>query len=227
MKTFDHHLNILPEPQKKIWNELSPCKDLGFVLYGGTAISLHFGHRESIDFDFFSDVALDAKQESKLLSALPLLKESEMIQQELNACSYLTRDGVKLSFFGGIMFGRVGVPVLTNDNILQTASLYDLLGTKLKVIMQRIEAKDYKDIAVMLNSGMSLEKGLGCSLAMYGNQFPPSESVKALTYFHGGNLSILTNDEKNILISAVDKIQIHQLPKIEIVSYSLGARETL
>ncbi|MCL2768044.1 MAG: nucleotidyl transferase AbiEii/AbiGii toxin family protein, partial [Synergistaceae bacterium] len=195
---------------------------LGFVLYGGTAISLYFGHRKSVDFDFFSDISLDIRQENKLLSALPFLIESEIVQQELNARSYLTKDGVKLSFFGKIMFGRVGTPVLTNDNILQIASLYDLLGTKLKTIMQRVEAKDYRDIAVMLKSGMSLEKGLGCALAMYGNQFPPSESAKALTYFHGGDLNSLTDEEKDILISAVNSTQIHQLPKTEILSYSLG-----
>jgi hypothetical protein len=222
MSNFVPHISILTESQKKIWNDLSPCKDLGFVLYGGTAISLHFGHRESVDFDFFSDIALDMKQEKKLLSALPFLMQSEMIQQELNVRSYLTKNRVKLSFFGEIMFGRVGIPALTNDNVLQTASLYDLLGTKLKAIMQRIEVKDYKDIAVLLNSGMSLEKGLACSLVMYGNQFPPSESVKALTYFHGGDLNLLTDNEKNILISAVDKIQIHQLPRVEILSYHLG-----
>ena len=222
MKTINHNLNILPEAQRELWNNLAPCKDLGFVLYGGTAISLYFGHRISVDFDFFSDIELDTRQEEKLLQALPFLENSEIIQNELNTRTFSTESKVKLSFFGGLNFGRIDEPSLTNDNVLQVASLYDLLGIKLKVIMQRAEVKDYKDIAIMLDSGMSLEKGLACSSALYGNQFPPLESIRALTYFQDGNLNLLTNKEKNILISAVNKVQIQQLPKIEILSYSLG-----
>ncbi|WP_373321508.1 nucleotidyl transferase AbiEii/AbiGii toxin family protein [Rivihabitans pingtungensis] len=38
---------------------LAQASKLGFVLYGGTAIALRLGHRESVDFDFFSDRPLD------------------------------------------------------------------------------------------------------------------------------------------------------------------------
>ena len=54
MKIFEPSFDILPESQKALWLDLSPCKDLGFVLYGGTAIALQIGHRASIYFDFFS-----------------------------------------------------------------------------------------------------------------------------------------------------------------------------
>ena len=48
-------LDILPEAQKELWPFLTetPCD---FVLYGGTAAALRYGHRQSIDFDFFSTV---------------------------------------------------------------------------------------------------------------------------------------------------------------------------
>jgi predicted nucleotidyltransferase component of viral defense system len=39
----------------------------------------------------------------------------------------------------------VGVPALTLDENLWVASLEDLLATKLKVLMQRVEVKDYFD----------------------------------------------------------------------------------
>jgi hypothetical protein len=225
MKTFCHCLSILPESQRKLWQDLSSCKDLGFVLYGGTAVSLYFGHRISVDYDFFSDIELDSKQEEKMLASLPFLEKSEIIQNDLNTRSFLTEDGVKLSFFGGLKFGRVGEPVLTNDNVLQVASLYDLLGIKLKVILQRAELKDYMDITVMLNNRLSLEKGLSCSSALYGNIFPPIECLRALTYFHDGNLHLLTDEEKKVLISTVNRVQIHELPRVEISSYRLGIPE--
>ena len=50
---FDPHIDILPAAQQEIWPLLAPASALGFVLYGGTAVALHLGHRTSIDFDFF------------------------------------------------------------------------------------------------------------------------------------------------------------------------------
>ena len=49
---IDPKFDILPAAQQQIWNALAAAPRLGFVLYGGTAIALHLGHRRSIDFDF-------------------------------------------------------------------------------------------------------------------------------------------------------------------------------
>jgi hypothetical protein len=43
------------------------------------------------------------------------------------------------------------------------ASALDLLGTKLKVIMQRAESKDYLDIAQLMGAGVTLIQGLGAA----------------------------------------------------------------
>jgi hypothetical protein len=51
---FEPRIDILPPAQKEIWPQLAPAPGLSFVLYGGTAVALHLGHRVSIDFDFFS-----------------------------------------------------------------------------------------------------------------------------------------------------------------------------
>ena len=49
MPTFVPKLETLPKAQQEIWPHLKPAIDLGFVLYGGTAIALQLGHRESVD----------------------------------------------------------------------------------------------------------------------------------------------------------------------------------
>lgn len=218
MKTFIPHFEILPSEQMKLWPKLSPCKELGFVLYGGTAIALQLGHRSSIDFDFFSALPLDERKEKTMLEKFEFLKNSKLLQKEPDTRTYMTNEGVKLSFFGSIRFGRVGEPLTTDDGVLQVASLDDLFAIKLAVLTQRVEAKDYKDIAAMLKHGMVLEKGLSCASALYGGQFLPTESLKAMTYFHGGDLEELQICEKKILISAVSNLQIHEIPKIKIVS---------
>ena len=56
---LEPRLDVLPVAQKEIWTSLAPASGLKFVLYGGTAIALHLGHRESLDFDFFRSAPLN------------------------------------------------------------------------------------------------------------------------------------------------------------------------
>ena len=104
---------------------------------------------------------------------------------------------------------------------MQVASLDDLMATKLKVILQRAEAKDYGDIAAMINEGVSLSKGLAAARAIFGPNFQPSESLKALTYFEDGDLSSLTESQKEVLIQAA--VAVRDLPIVEILSKCLTA----
>ena len=66
---------ILPKAQQEIWPLLTAAPGLAFVLYGGTAVALHLGHRTSIDFDFFrAEPEPSTKRRSRLLflSCAPL-----------------------------------------------------------------------------------------------------------------------------------------------------------
>jgi hypothetical protein len=213
---FSPNKDILPEAQKELWPLLHPAPDMGFVLYGGTAIALRLGHRVSVDFDFFSQDELSRK---KLSAALPFLSSATVLQEDLNSLSVLVpvnHDGtVKVSFFGGITFGRVSRPELTSDGVLRVASLDDLMATKVKTVLQRVSAKDYQDVAAMVQAGVSLAKGLAAARAMFGNSFQPHESLKALTYFEGGDLHLLTSEVKRTLIRAADEVGI--LPQVQLI----------
>jgi hypothetical protein len=59
----------LPPAQARLWRELAALPD-PFVLYGGTALALHLGHRNSVDFDFFAREPLNLPQ---LESEIPFL----------------------------------------------------------------------------------------------------------------------------------------------------------
>lgn len=220
MKTFVPRLEILPPAQQGLWTRLAPTRDLGLVLYGGTAIALRLGHRISVDFDFFTEKLLD---KDSLRARLDFLNGALTLQETPNGLTVLVRSGqgdVKVSFFGSIDFGRVGEPEQTDDSVLCVASLDDLMATKLKVVLQRNEAKDYKDIAAMLKSGVSLARGLAAARTMYGPNFQPGESLKALVYFEGGDLDTLTRQEKEILINEVDDVR--ELPEIKSITRSLS-----
>lgn len=225
MGSFKPCLNILPAAQQNLWPQLRAAYQLGLVLYGGTAIALRLGHRCSVDFDFFTSEPLNKEA---LRSMFPFMRHATVLQDEKNTYTVSVAGAgeqagaVKVSFFGGIDFGRVGDPEVTADGVLQVASLDDLMATKLKVIFQRIEAKDYLDIVAMLRAGVSLREGLAAAREMYGPAFQPSECLKALTYFSGGDLDMLPRGDKDTLMEAAGAVR--DLPKVEIVARELAVR---
>ncbi|MCL2658145.1 MAG: nucleotidyl transferase AbiEii/AbiGii toxin family protein [Betaproteobacteria bacterium] len=222
-RKFKPRVDILPPAQKRLWPELSNAPNLGFTLYGGTAIALRLGHRDSVDFDFFSEKPLDREA---IKAAFPFMEQSTTLQDRDNTWVVLVpygdaeREHVKVSFFGTIAFGRVGEPDFTDDGVLQVASFEDLMAAKVKVVLQRAEAKDYRDVAAMVNSGVSLSHGIASARLLYGPNFQPSESLKALVYFGDGDLKTLTAAEKKTLVDAVKAVR--NLPDVTLRSKSLS-----
>jgi len=221
--TFVARREILPPAQIKLWPSLAAAAELGFVLYGGTAIALRLGHRQSVDFDFFSERPLD---KDELHRVFGFLADSQVIQDERNTLCVLvpSSDGahsfVKVSFFGGIGFGRVGAPQWTDDRTLLVAAIDDLMATKIKVLLQRVEAKDYLDVAALIVAGVSLARGLSCAQVLFGKSFQPHEALKALVFFEGGDLHDVSVRDRKVLIDAV--AEVRRLPEVAIVSRTLG-----
>lgn len=183
-----------------MWSGLEPLRALGFVLYGGTAVALRLGHRHSVDFDFFTERPLDR---AALHRTLPWLGTSAVLQDEPGALTVLAPGDVKVSFFGGLQVGRVGEPEETEDGVMVAASLEDLLAFKLKLVVQRVEAKDYLDVAAILGAGVPLERGLASAETLFAPDLPPMVVLKALTYFEGGDLSSLPAGVRDRLVKAV------------------------
>jgi hypothetical protein len=221
MNSFEPRLDTLPPAQQAIWPLLAPSIPLGLVLYGGTAIALRLGHRTSVDFDFFTEKPFDYKD---LEQGFVFLQQSKVIQRQQDTLTVLApvaESEVKVSFFGSIDIGRAGVPERTSDGTVKVASLLDLLATKLKVILQRVEAKDYQDIAAILRSGLRLEEGLAAATELFAPGFQSSEAIKAMTYFEGGDLDRLSSSDRNVLTRAASMIR--RTPVVGRLSHTLGA----
>jgi hypothetical protein len=218
-------LQILPAEQQKLWPDLKPAQELGYVLYGGTAAALQLGHRVSVDFDFFSAAPLDL---AALRSALPITAEPAAILQStpdtfaiIVVPSGAGTSEVKLSFFNGLKLRHINPPCVTDDGVAQIASLDDLMTTKLKVVMQRIEAKGHRDIAAMIAAGVDLSKGLAAAQEQFGISFAVSECLRALSYFEGGDLDTLSAMEKRTIVEAVKHVRT--LPRVTLLP-ALGGR---
>ena len=213
-------LGVLPPAQKEIWTSLAPAPQLNFVLYGGTAIALHLGHRESLDFDFFRSEPLDKDQ---IRAAFGFINGGIILQdapETLVVLAEMPSGPVKISFFGGIGFGRVNDPLQTRDDVLLVASLDDLMATKLKATLDRAEAKDYRDIAEMIAAGVSLPAGVSAFSAMFRGE--PSQVLRSIGYFEDGDLHGLAASDRQVLRNARDRIG--QLPDVMIRNGSLTGR---
>jgi hypothetical protein len=155
LKVFTPHLDVLLEPQRKLWPELAGTPDHS-ILYGGTAIALRLGHRRSVDFVFFSPVTFEPHS---LLKTVPYLKDATVRKSAPNDLAVTVDRGgpVQLSFFGNFDLGQVAEPELAEGSGIKVASLIDLAGMKAAVVTQRAEAKDYLDIdALLTKSGLPL-----------------------------------------------------------------------
>ena len=212
---FQPNLSMLPAPQRRLWDELEMVPS-EFVLYGGTALALHLGHRQSLDFDFFGNRLFDP---AMLAAKIPFLTGATITQQEPNTLSaIIDRDGpVKVSFFGLPSIVRMRPPHIAPDNGLQIASLLDLAGTKAAVVQQRAEAKDYFDIDALLQDGrIDLPTALVSAQGIYGPTFNPQITLKALSFFGDGNLSRLAHAVQDRLARAAREVDLDRLPDIAL-----------
>ena len=213
---FRPRLDILPAALQRLWPELSTTPD-HFVLYGGTAIALRLGHRVSVDFDFFTQEPFEP---NSLVAELPYLKDAVVRQSRANTLTVTVERGapVQLSFFGDLGLGQVAAEDVAEGPLLKVASLLDLAGTKAAVVTQRAEMKDYLDIHVLLTKGnMTLSKMLAAATAIYGAQFNPLVSLKAIAYHDDPALAELPQKVRRDLVEAVKAANPEKLPVLNAI----------
>jgi hypothetical protein len=99
------------------------------------------------------------------------LNGAEIAQRKENTLTVSVVRGapIKVSFFGGLSFGQVGEPELSEDGVLAVASLLDIGGLRSSVVQVRAESKDYRDLLALLQSGIPLSALLGAGKALYGS----------------------------------------------------------
>jgi hypothetical protein len=207
---FAPRLDILPTAQAALWRELSAEIPATFTLYGGTALALQLGHRQSIDFDFFG-AAFDPDD---LRRSLRFLAAAETVQRAADTLTVRVDRGgpVLVSFFGVPQLGRVQPPLRANGSGLLIASLVDIAGMKASVVQKRAASKDYIDIAALIGAGIDLSTSLAAGRAIYGASFNPQITLKALSYFDDvGDLPVET---KRALQDAVRGVDVNAIPAL-------------
>jgi len=210
MTVFRPRLDILPPAQRTLWPELDATPE-HFTLYGGTALALRLGHRNSVDFDFFSNTAFDP---DALAREIPYLADAERVQVAAHTLTCrVERDGpVLLSFFGDLGLGQAAPRERAEGSRVHAASLLDIAGTKAAVVQRRAEARDYVDIDALIGHGIDLPRVLAAGTVVYGRSFNPLITLKALSYFD--DVPTLPAEIRERLRAAVEAVDPARLPAL-------------
>ncbi len=113
-------LDALPGPQRALWEEDLQGLPAGFVLYGGTAIALHLGHRQSVDFDFFSSSPLDR---AALRKGCGLVAAAKTLQDEPDTLTVVA-EKAGVAWFGDGNLEAL-LPHDVKDVLVRAAASYD------------------------------------------------------------------------------------------------------
>jgi hypothetical protein len=172
------HLEILSSEQLELLPILAQFKR-EYYLVGGTAIALHIGHRESIDFDLFKASSIRKKDlYSKLKNLDYKVSFADYNQVNMNA------KGVKITFFSF----PYKVPVTCELNkALKFPDLLTLAAMKAFSLGRRAKWKDYVDLYFILKFHFTLKEVSQKANEIFKDEFIEKQFIAQLGYFSGIN----------------------------------------
>jgi len=172
------YLKVLPAAQRSLLEKLvgnsSFLAEGGYYLAGGTALALQLGHRQSLDFDFFSTQKALAEQTQERLRSFSAVILRDTDQDTL----HVEADGIKVSFIGGYRYKLVE-PAL-DYNGLKLAGLLDIGLMKLLALTHRATLRDYLDMAALVRGPVQLQRLVEASREKYGPETNPMLFLRAL-----------------------------------------------
>ena len=144
-------------------------------LVGGTALALQYGHRQSVDLDFFGKLPEDKDElidVVRRVGNVTVLNRSKIILQ-------MVVNQVKVDFVDYSRYPWIDEPILRDGFVL--ASDKDIAAMKINAIMGRGTRKDFIDLYVLLR-----HYSLTQIMDFYRQKYPEFSEYRALlsmTYF--------------------------------------------
>lgn len=170
------HKEILTEKQIEL---LPLIKNFSknFGLVGGTAIALHIGHRESIDFDLFTLNDIDPfKIKKKITNGFNI--ERVFVNEE-DEYTILV-NGVKITF----LRYPFGIEFRDNlDTVIKMADILTLAAMKAYALGRRAKWKDYVDIYFILKNHHNIEEIIKKAEDIFSSEFNEKIFRTQLAYF--------------------------------------------
>ena len=170
------HREVLTKEQENLLSLVKLFnKDFGLV--GGTAIALHIGHRESIDFDLFSLEKFDnAKIRRKIVRAKRITR---VVRDETGQFTVII-NGVRFTFF------QYPFKILFSENFNNIVKLPDIVtlgAMKAYALGRRPKWKDYVDLYFIIKDYCSIEYICKKADEIFGKEFNGKLFRSQLSYF--------------------------------------------
>jgi hypothetical protein len=164
MSSENMHTEILTTRQVELLPLVKKFRR-SFYLVGGTAIALHLGHRQSIDFDLFTMSKLNKAKIKKMLfeepfNQIPIFEDWDQLHIIINQ--------VKVTFFSY----PYPVPHTVNvDSIIKIPSLLSLSAMKAFALGRRAKWKDYVDLYFILRDHFTIKEISTEAMRIFDQQF--------------------------------------------------------
>ncbi len=200
--------NTLTQNTKHVLESLNQAgiiKD--FYLAGGSALALYYGHRFSVDLDWFAENFSYTSVFRDKLSELGKLSVESEGENTFNG----TLDGVKISFFE-YSYPLISSKTQYKDGIY-LAGRPDIAVMKLEAVARRGTYKDFVDLYFLLKE-YNLDQLLAFLREKFaGIEYNETHLLKSITYFEDAKKSefpemikqVSWEDIKKFLLSAVEQ----------------------
>lgn len=233
-------LDAMPERTRRVFQALAkePLMQ-GFVLIGGTALSIQLGHRLSEDLDFWLPAAVMSKQRIDAildnLAAQGMQQEFatpawKISQARINGIDLLSQsrdhviDGVKVTFFArdDTPYRHfAAMPRITGKAKFDIAHQDTIFNMKSWLISQRIRSRDLLDLMTMLQRGRTLQDILDA-----GTQADPAYQREYAKEVLVGNVPLDEDDEGFDSIGIGITVEdIHRFFLEAVNQYEVGVAE--
>jgi len=159
-------------------------------LGGGTALALRFGHRLSVDLDFFTNSPFDT---SVLFQQITRNFSSAELLFERNQTMMFSIDDIKVDF---ILYPFPWLRPFDTIEEIKLVSVDDIIPMKLQAVSNRNAKKDYWDIAVLLN-----QYSLAEMVKIFKAKFPQIDAgfiIHSLTDFEKADSELDPDSYANI-----------------------------
>ena len=166
---------VAPDTLELLKTIVSKPEMKGFRLVGGTALALQYGHRQSVDLDFFGSPLASQEDTIDMLSSLGNIT----IHNRTDKILQVVLRGIKVDVIDYSRYGWIDPPVVDDGIVL--ASPRDIAAMKINAIEGRGSRKDFVDIYMLLQHYTLSEL-----LDFYSMKYPNYSIFRALlslTYF--------------------------------------------
>ena len=176
-------------------------------LVGGTSLALQYGHRQSVDLDFFGHLNTD---QDKLIAILKDIGSLIVTNKTPNILQTIINN-VKIDFVEYGFYKWIDEPVIEDGFFL--ASDKDIAAMKINAIIGRGSKKDFIDLYVLLQ-----HYSLSQIMDFYKRKYPEFSEYRALlsmTYFDDAEMQDMPKmfidtsweEMKKTIVEAVKRYQ--------------------